>query len=118
MKYSCSCFQPLALTVKKPKGTFLTSRGCLKIEFSKNYPNNKAVKIQSKPDFHGFYLTFQGGYTLAFYFLCFANRTAPMRADRGTARITPTELAMACTISTEKNVPLMSWENDGSSDER
>ena len=54
----------------------------------------------------------------AFYFLCFANRNAPMRADRGTARITPTELAMACTISTEKNVPLMSWENDGSSDER
>ena len=54
----------------------------------------------------------------AFYFLCFANRNAPMRADRGTARITPTELAMACTISTEKNVPLMSWENDGSSEER
>ena len=59
MKYSCSCFQPLALTVKKPKGTFLTSWGCLKIEFSKNYPNNKAVKIQLKPDFHGFYLTFE-----------------------------------------------------------
>ena len=59
--------------------------------------------------------------TAPFFYPCLrrcANSAVPAATDSGTARMTPAELASACTSSTEKYAELISCRKDGSSEVR